>query len=208
MVSMKNNRTVTILLAVIVLLLAGLLSAVVLKNNDHMGSDIGVGMNHDMGEHMSGSKSSNNSNFTGADLMFLQMMIPHHQQAIDISELALQKSQNPELLTLAKVIISDQKSEIVQMKAWLDEAGASEDMGHSMSSMGGMLDAAELSALAKSYGKDFDTLWLKGMIGHHDGAIHMTQMIEDATNKEIKAFGLKIVKDQSAQIAQMKKMLG
>ena len=45
------------------------------------------------------------------------------------------------------------------------------------------------------------------MIGHHDGAIHMSEMIRDASNPEIKAFGQKIVKDQSAQIAQMKKML-
>jgi uncharacterized protein (DUF305 family) len=51
------------------------------------------------------------------------------------------------------------------------------------------------------------TLWLEGMIGHHDGAIHMTTMIRDASNKEIKAFGANIVKNQSAQIVQMKAML-
>jgi uncharacterized protein (DUF305 family) len=45
------------------------------------------------------------------------------------------------------------------------------------------------------------------MIGHHDGAIHMTQMIEDANNPEVKYFGEKVVKDQSAQIAQMNAML-
>jgi uncharacterized protein (DUF305 family) len=45
------------------------------------------------------------------------------------------------------------------------------------------------------------------MTGHHDGAIHMTQMIEDAQNADIKAFGVKVIADQSAQIAQMKEML-
>jgi uncharacterized protein (DUF305 family) len=135
------------------------------------------------------------------------MMIPHHQQAIDISNLAMKASSDPELLELAKIIARDQAAEIKQMKAWLKDAGASEDMGHSMDGMGGMLNADELAALSAATGKEFDTLWLKGMTEHHDGAIHMTQMIEDAQNVDIKAFGAKVIKDQSEQIAQMKKML-
>jgi len=200
---MKNNRLTITLLAVIAVLLAAILGAVVSRNDNSMDESMG----NDMESHSMTSSAQASTGFTGADTMFLQMMIPHHQQAIDISELALQKSQNAELLALARVIIRDQTSEIEQMKSWLKEAGASEDMGHAMHGMGGMLDAAELSALAKASGKDFDTLWLKGMIGHHDGAIHMTQMIEDASNPEIKAFGEVIVKDQTAQIIQMKKML-
>ena len=200
---MKNNRLTIALLAIIAVLLATLLGVVLLRD----GSSMKETMGHDMGSHMSGSSDSSDTGFTGADTMFLQMMIPHHQQAIDISELALQKSQNAELLTLAKVIIKDQKSEIAQMKVWLDEAGASEDMGHSAHGMGGMLDDKDLANLDTATGKNFDVLWLKGMIGHHDGAIHMSEMIRDASNPEIKAFGQKIVKDQSAQIAQMKKML-
>jgi uncharacterized protein (DUF305 family) len=154
-----------------------------------------------------GSVNSTNGNYTGADIMFLQMMIPHHQQAIDISKLALKTSSNEELIALAKVIARDQAAEIVQMKAWIKDAGASEDMGHEAHGMGGMLDDEELSALSAATGKNFDTLWLKGMTEHHDGAIHMVQMIEDASNMDIKAFGAKVITDQSAQIAQMKKML-
>ena len=63
------------------------------------------------------------------------------------------------------------------------------------------------AALSAATGKEFDVLWLKGMTEHHDGAIHMTQMIEDAQNAEIKAFGSKVIKDQSEQIDQMKKIL-
>lgn len=200
---MKNNRLTITLLAIIALLLAAIFGAVILKNGNSMEETMG----HDMGSHMSGSSDSSSSGFTGADTMFLQMMIPHHQQAIDISELALQKSQNSELLSLAKIIIRDQKSEITQMKAWLDQAGASEDMGHSAHGMGGMLNDEDLAALDKATGKNFDTLWLKGMIEHHDGAIHMSEMIRDASNLEIKVFGETIVQDQSAQITQMKKML-
>ena len=73
--------------------------------------------------------------------------------------------------------------------------------------MGGMLDEAELAALKSTSGSAFDRLWLKGMTGHHDGAIHMTQMIEDAKNLTIKEFGQAVVTAQSAQIKQMELML-
>ena len=170
----------------------------------HRGGSSWFGMG---GEMMDENRKDGAGNLSGADIMFLQMMIPHHQQAVDISDLAISKSKDAELLALAKKIRADQADEIVQMKAWLKDAGASEDMGHSMDGMGGMLNDAELSALKIESGSKFDILWLKGMTGHHDSAIHMTQMIEDAQNADIKAFGVKVIADQSAQIAQMKEML-
>ncbi len=188
------------LVAVIVLLLATILGISLNKNAD--GGFFGMHGNGSMGMH----HNSTDSTYTGADEMFLQMMIPHHQQAIDISNIALKTSKDSELLLLAKTIRDAQSAEIVQMKTWLKDAGAITDMGHSMG-MGGMLDDAELSALSAATGKAFDTLWLKGMIGHHDGAIHMTTMIKDASNADIKAFGQNVVKDQSAQIVQMQAML-
>jgi uncharacterized protein (DUF305 family) len=194
------DRKTGALLGVIVLLGAAVLSLSINRQDNNVMSNSSGQMGH-------GSSSSSNSNYTGADIMFLQMMIPHHQQAIDISNLAMKNSQDPELLELAKIIARDQAAEIKQMKAWLKDAGASEDMGHSMDGMGGMLNDDDLAALSAATGKEFDTLWLKGMTEHHDGAIHMTQMIEDAQNADIKAFGTKVIKDQSEQIAQMKKML-
>ena len=195
------DRKTGVLVGVIVLLAAAVVSLSV--NRSDTTNVMGSGSGH-MGH---GSSSSSNANYTGADIMFLQMMIPHHQQAIDISNLALKSSQDPELIELAKIIARDQAAEIKQMKAWLTDAGASEDMGHSMDGMGGMLNDDELAALSAATGKEFDVLWLKGMTEHHDGAIHMTQMIEDAQNADIKVFGTKVIKDQSEQIDQMKKML-
>jgi uncharacterized protein (DUF305 family) len=194
------DRKTGALLGVIVLLVAAVVSLSVNRSEENA-------MNNSSGHMGHGSSSSSNANYTGADVMFLQMMIPHHQQAIDISNLAMKVSSDSELLELAKIIARDQAAEIKQMKAWLKDAGASEDMGHSMDGMGGMLNDDELAALSAATGKEFDTLWLKGMTEHHDGAIHMTQMIEDAQNADIKAFGTKVIKDQSEQIAQMKKML-
>jgi len=192
------DRKTGVLLAIIALLGATVISFAVNRDGDHM-DDNG------MGGHR--SHNSTSVNYTGADIMFLQMMIPHHQQAVDISHLAMKTSKDSELLALAKKIAADQAAEIIQMKAWLKEAGAGMDMGHSMDGMGGMLNDAELSALNAETGTKFDILWLKGMTGHHDGAIHMTTMIRDASNPDIKAFGEKVIADQSAQIEQMKAMI-
>jgi len=139
------------------------------------------------------------------DVMFLQMMIPHHQQAIDISDLALTKSEDAELLALAKNIRDEQGAEIVKMKAWLEKAKAA---SHSAShSMDGMLSDAELAALEKATGKSFDVLWLKAMTGHHTGAIDMASMLNDSNNDELIFFGQGIVASQSAQNKQMALMI-
>jgi uncharacterized protein (DUF305 family) len=74
-------------------------------------------------------------------------------------------------------------------------------------SMGGMLTESDLSDLNLAEGKEFDLLWLAGMTNHHEGAIHMTTMIEDANKQEIKNFGEVIVATQSAQIEQMSEMI-
>jgi uncharacterized protein (DUF305 family) len=154
-----------------------------------------------------GMSQSTSSNYTGADIMFLQMMIPHHQQAVDISNLALSKSQDPELLALAQTIAESQAAEIITMENWLNDAGASKDMGHAGHNMGGMLDSADLAKLETLTGSDFDKVWLAGMIEHHEGAIQMTNMIRDAKNPAIKAFGLEIIAVQASEIEQMKIML-
>ena len=192
------DKKTGVLLAIIALLGATVISFAVNRDGDHMD-------NNGMGGHR--SYNSTSVNYTGADIMFLQMMIPHHQQAVDISNLAMKTSKDSELLALAKKIAADQAAEIIQMKAWLKEAGAGMDMGHSMDGMGGMLNDAELSALNAETGTKFDILWLKGMTGHHDGAIHMTTMIRDASNPDIRAFGEKVIADQTAQIDQMKAMI-
>jgi uncharacterized protein (DUF305 family) len=191
------------ILGTIIVVLVGVVIVMAVSSNSNDGH---FGMNHS--SMMDSDEKADSSNLTGADIMFLQMMIPHHQQAVDISNLALTKSKDPELLALATAIRDGQADEIVQMKQWLADAGASLDMGHSMGdSMGGMLNEQQLAALKNASGSTFDRLWLEGMTGHHDGALHMTQMIEDASNPTIKKFGQDIVALQTAQIEQMKEML-
>ena len=182
--------------------IAGLVALIMVMALTGCSKDASKGMDHE------GHSSMASGELSSDDIMFLQMMIPHHQQAIDMSDLALTKSSDSELLALAKDIRDGQGAEIVKMKAWLAGANAGMDPGHSMGdSMGGMLSDSELAALKAATGKSFDLLWLKGMTGHHDGAIDMAAMIEDADNDEIKSFGQAIVTSQSAQNKQMAAMI-
>ena len=189
-----------IFLIIIVALLAVIMGMGMSRNGDHGSSG--------MHEMMESDEKQGTITLSGADVMFLQMMIPHHQQAVDISNLALAKSKDSELIALATNIRDEQKSEITQMKLWLSQANADLDMGHSMGdSMGGMLTEVELKDLDAATGTEFDLLWLKGMTNHHDGALHMTTMIKDASNVDIKLFGENVVTAQTAQNKQMNLMI-
>lgn len=196
------DKKTGILTGIIVVLLVIIMSMGMSRNND--GGFFGM---HGFGM-MGSDERQSTMDLSGGDIMFLQMMIPHHQQAVDISELAMAKSKDAELIALATDIRDGQKAEILQMKSWLREANSDIDMGHSMGdSMGGMLDDQELADLEAAFGTEFDLLWLKGMTNHHVGALHMSTMIRDAKNPTIRSFGENIVIAQTAQIEQMKIMI-
>ena len=194
------DKKTGILLSVIGVLIAALFflgsKEIFDRDGDHRGNKMG-GMHH----------SSSDGDMTGSDAMFLQMMIPHHEQAIVMSDLALKISKNPAILDLAKQIKAAQNPEIAQMKNWLAESGFSEDPGHSMDGMGGMLSNEDLQVLSKSSGKDFEKLFLNGMIQHHQGAIQMVNMISNSKDSVLKNFGQTIVKTQSAEIELMYELL-
>ena len=151
---------------------------------------------------MTGCASQSNSGYSSQDIMFAEMMIPHHQQAIEMSDLALKNSTNPEVLALAQKIKDAQAPEIEQMKSW----GAS-SMAHMGHMMDGMLSDEEMSALAAASGIEFDRLFLEGMIKHHEGAIEMAEMVIDSKNDEVAALANSIIEAQRAEIATMKELL-
>jgi uncharacterized protein (DUF305 family) len=159
------------------------------------------------------SQSDVTSSFSNQDIMFAQMMIPHHQQAVDMSDLALSNSSNPEILSLAEKIKSEQATEITQMESWLDESNSTDHMGHSMEdmgmdSMGGMLTEEQMQELSSLSGNAFDVMFLTSMIEHHQGALQMVKMISQSQNPEAKALADAIVTTQTAEIEQMEQMLG
>lgn len=141
-----------------------------------------------------------------ADVMFLQMMIPHHEQAVEMSMLAETNSTNPEVLTLAARIKSAQGPEIELMSKLLTEAGQAMMMDHSMGD-NGMLGMDDMSALASATGNEFDVLFLAGMIVHHEGATDMTNPVANSANLEVKKLAESIITSQTAEIADMTKLL-
>ena len=192
---MKINRKLGIAILGLLLIGIGYVSLSGGKSSDS---------GHDMGSMSHGASSDQMSS---SDAMFLQMMIPHHQQAVLMSQLAVKNSSNPEVIALAEKIRDAQGPEIAAMKSWLKVAGLGEDPGHSMGSMKGMLTEDDVASLKKATGKEFDRLFLAGMIAHHDGAVEMLSMIEKTTNPDVKRLGNKILASQSAEIEVMSQML-
>lgn len=144
------------------------------------------------------------STYSSQDIMFAEMMIPHHEQAIEMSEIAFKNTTNPDVLALAEQIRGAQEPEIEFMKSW---PGVN-SMGHMGHTMMGMLDDNEMEMLRVSTGADFDRLFLEGMIKHHEGAIDMAEMIVDSANPEVAKLGDSIIASQSAEIQAMKALLG
>jgi uncharacterized protein (DUF305 family) len=147
---------------------------------------------------------SSNTSFSADDQMFAAMMIPHHEQAIQMSELALLNTTNPEILALANEIKAAQDPEIEQMKSWGSSKMGSH-AGHMMDE--GMLTDDEMAQLKEARGAEFDRLFLEGMIKHHQGAIQMADMIIDSVNEEAALLGKNIVDSQSAEIERMRQLL-
>lgn len=174
------------------------------------GCTINIGGTNDDSNGMMGNNNGmmnhSDSTYSGADIMFAQMMIPHHQQAVDMGTLAETRASDPAVKKLAAQIKAEQAPEITQMKGWLKAANASLDMGHDMG-MGGMLDDAAMEALTNAKGAAFDKLYLEGMIQHHKGAIHMAQMVVDSNNAEVAKLGNAIIDSQTKQITYMESLL-
>ncbi|MGB3482908.1 MAG: DUF305 domain-containing protein [Mycobacterium sp.] len=152
--------------------------------------------------------------FNSEDVNFASMMVPHHEQALELSALVPDRSTNPELIQLAQTIEAAQEPEIATMKAFLVQWNENSDPaaghgGHDMSSMQGMVDAATMTKLESLQGPEFDKLWLESMIAHHEGAIVMAEAeLANGANVDAKQLAHHIVDGQQAEIDQMKAMLG
>jgi uncharacterized protein (DUF305 family) len=150
-----------------------------------------------------------------ADVEFAQGMIAHHEQAIEMSEIALDPNvgASAEVVDLATRIQAAQDPEVELMTGWLEAAGAPLTMdmsdGHDMSSMDGMMSADEMDALAAATGTEFDRMWLEMMIAHHEGAISQSETVKaSGSNADVLALADEIIVAQQAEIAEMQALLG
>jgi uncharacterized protein (DUF305 family) len=143
------------------------------------------------------------------DAMFLAMMIPHHEQAVEMSQLAATNGASPEVQKLADTIASAQGPEIGQMQGLLEAAGALGELGKHTGHMDGLLSEEQMSELKAAQGAEFDRLYLEGMIMHHEGAVAMAQnVIDSGGNATVVALAKQIIAAQTNEIEQMKQMLG
>ena len=173
------------------------------------------------------------SSYTDADVGFMQGMIVHHQQAVEMSQLVEARTNNEEVVTIAGRILSSQADEIEFMNEWLSDRGektvmvgmdhsghdhsnmdhSGHMMGHSMdhSQMAGMASAQDMAKLATLEGTEFDRLFLTLMIAHHEGAITMVDDLLDqpgsASDPVLFQFVSDIENDQQSEIDQMDVML-
>ena len=147
--------------------------------------------------------TQSNSEYSADDISFAEMMIPHHEQAIEMSEIALLNTTNPDLLELAQEIKSAQSPEIEVMKGW-NGVKTSTHAGHMMD---GMLSESELADLRDAKAKAFDLLFLQEMIKHHEGAIEMAQAVVNSKNKAVADLATSIIKTQELEISTMKELL-
>lgn len=167
----------------------------------------------------SGSNApSDSSTGAAADVAFAQLMIPHHQQAVEMADLALKYAQSRQVKELATQIKSAQDPEIDTMTQWLEDWGAPMTMPSSDGEMGdmdmggmgtaGMMSEAEMQALSEARGTEFDQMWLQMMIAHHEGAIAMAEQVLETTNDpEVTALAQDVVQAQQTEIDSMRQWL-
>jgi uncharacterized protein (DUF305 family) len=166
------------------------------------------GMDH--GGGMSSPSATVQGEVTMADSMFVMMMIPHHEQAIEMSDIILAKSGIAQpVLDLAQQIKDAQAPEIELMEGWLDEWGmpSSGGMG-GMDHGDGMMSQDDMDALEEADGSEAARLFLEQMIVHHEGAIDMAEEeLEDGADPEVLALAQTIIESQTAEIATMRELL-
>lgn len=150
---------------------------------------------------------------TAEDVAFVQGMIPHHRQALEMTAMVERRADDPRLALLAERIEVSQRDEIRQLQDWLvqrgeDPSGHGDHHEHHL--MTGMLTDAELARLARSRGDRFDRLFLLSMIRHHEGAIAMVaELLDGAGAQEPAVFQIAqhLDADQRVEIARMKRLL-
>ena len=170
------------------------------------------------GQVISADEASNLATieYTEADIRFLQGMISHHAQAMEMSDLATSRSAREEVDLLASRINLSQQDEISMMQDWLEDRGLdvpAVDAHHAeeFELMPGMLSPEQYEELEQSSGSEFDRLYLQYMIEHHEGALEMVENLLDqfgsAQDPVLYAFTSDVTSDQTSEIERMTALL-
>lgn len=155
------------------------------------------------------------ADFNDADVMFAQMMVLHHAQAVEMADIVLASADaSPEISALAQQIKDAQTSELATLTTWLEEWGADPSggggMDHgAMGSEDGMVSEEDLANLASATGPDVDRLFLEHMIAHHEGAVIMAQdEVSNGRSADAIALAEDVIAVQEEEITTMGALLG
>ena len=194
--------------------IAILLSATLTATVAACGSDGSATTSDPVAVTASSSSAPEEVTLNAADVEFAQGMIAHHEQAIEMAEIALDPATgaSAEVVDLATRIQAAQDPEVELMTGWLSAAGEPVAMdtsdGHDMSSMDGMMTADQMDEMAAMTGADFDQMWLEMMIAHHEGAISQSETVKaDGSNPDVLLLADQIITAQQAEIAEMQALL-
>ncbi|MCZ2805733.1 DUF305 domain-containing protein [Modestobacter sp. VKM Ac-2983] len=162
------------------------------------------------------SSADQSAEFNDVDVAFAQEMIPHHEGALMMSAVAIDRASDPRVVDLAERIEAGQDPEIDLMTGWLeewdqplDESGHMGAMDHGSGDMGGMDGGMGMGMeQMPAAGRDFDRMWLGAMIEHHEGAVEMAQTeVEDGRNAEAVDLARSISETQTQEIEEMRQLL-
>lgn len=159
-----------------------------------------------------GGATSSSAAYNDADATFVETMLPHHDQAISMSELLLAKSGvEAEVRALAEQVVATQQPEVDTMNAWLtawQPTGSASHGEHSHGGQGGMLSEDQMKQLDEADVASGQRLYLERMIAHHEGAIAMAQTeVDQGRAPEAVALARSVVAGQQAEIATMRALL-
>ena len=180
-----------------------------MNQNSSMPMNSNMPMNHADGMNHSEMKSDPNAASAPYDLQFIDTMSVHHQDAVTMAQMALEKSSNDELKKFAQKIIDDQKKENEQMKEWRDKWFAGKPAAKNMELPGMMdsmkpMDGDHLKKMNAMDGREFDLHFLDMMIPHHQGAVLMAKdALQKSEKSEIKTLAQTIISAQETEIKQM-----
>jgi uncharacterized protein (DUF305 family) len=161
---------------------------------------------------LAGCSTAAEIDYNAADETFVTEMIPHHEQALEMSEMLLGKDGvDDRVVALAERIQAAQQPEIALMTSWLEDWGVEPDMGD-MPGMDhgddGMMSDDDMAALEAASGDDASALFLLQMIEHHEGAIAMArQELDNGQNADALELAQQIIDAQTAEIAEMEDLL-
>ncbi|PAZ09618.1 DUF305 domain-containing protein [Streptomyces sp. SA15] len=214
------NRRLRRRLAMAAAITAGGLLLAACGGNDMEGMDHGSGNSASATSTQTAGDNPAPGAFNDADVTFAQMMIPHHEQALEMAEPADGRASDAEIKTLAADIEKAQDPEIQTMKSWLKAWGKPESAEESMpgmdhgsggmdhSQMSGMMSDEDMKKLEAAKGTEFDRMFAEMMIEHHKGAITMAEDEQkNGRNATAKKLAADVVKTQSAEVEKFEKIL-